>query len=129
MSIFFEFFKVPQYVCQVSNQSVVGLYPEKWKWNWFYSLPLQQPQWQNMSLRIGLIELIEPSDKLNYKSFFRYCIFQTALHVFIVHIFNICVERNLLFKKCSLILHLFHLIWGWIRCTSVKGTVFLVLFV
>ena len=35
---------------------------------------------------IGLIELTEPSDTLNYKPFFKHCISQTILHVFLLQV-------------------------------------------
>ena len=37
---------------------------------------------QNTSVGIGLIELTEPSDTLNYKPFFKHCILETILHIF-----------------------------------------------
>ena len=42
---------------------------------------------QNMPVGIRLIELTEPSGTLNYKSFFKHCILQTILHVFLLFIF------------------------------------------
>ena len=36
-------------------------------------------QGQNTLVSIGLIELTEPSDTLNYRSFFKHCILQTVL--------------------------------------------------
>ena len=41
---------------------------------------------QNTSMGLGLIELTEPSDTLNYKPFFKHCILQTILHVFLLFI-------------------------------------------
>ena len=40
-----------------------------------------------MSVGIGLIELTEPSNTLNYKSFFQHCILQTVLAIFLLFIF------------------------------------------
>ena len=48
----------------------------------------QQLQVQNTSARIALIELIESSDKLNYKPIFKHCILQTILHIFLLLIFD-----------------------------------------
>ena len=42
---------------------------------------------QNTSVGIGLIELTEPSDTLNFKLFFKHCILQTILHLFLLFIF------------------------------------------
>ena len=49
--------------------------------------PRQRLQGQNKSVGIGLIELTEPSDTWNYEPFFKYCIFQTILHVILLFIF------------------------------------------
>ena len=63
---------------------------------------------QNTSVGIGLIELTESSDTLNYKPFFKECILKTILHVFFI--VYICVKQNLLFYKLSCIVYIF-LIW------------------
>ena len=39
------------------------------------------------SVRVGIIELTEPSDTVIYKSFFKHCILQTILHEFLLIIF------------------------------------------
>ena len=51
---------------------------------------------QNASVEIRLIELIEPSDTSNYKSFFKHRILQTILHVFWLFIF---VWNKIFFSK------------------------------
>ena len=52
------------------------------------------------SVRTNLIELIEPSDTLNHKPFFKHCILQKYFtHIFIAYI---CVEQNLWLKKIVL---------------------------
>ena len=53
----------------------------------FTHTPCKRLQGQNTLVGIGLIELTEPSDTLNYKSFFKHCILQTTLHVFSLLIF------------------------------------------
>ena len=53
----------------------------------FISIIHQQLRDQNTSVGIELIELTEPSDTLNYKPFFKHCILQTILHVFLLFIF------------------------------------------
>ena len=82
------------------------------------SPPCQHLRGQNKLLGIGLTGLIEPSDILNYKLFFKHCTLQTIFHVFLLFIFvwNKTLEQNFLFKKQSHILHLPDLIWGSIRC-------------
>ena len=47
----------------------------------FTPAPRQPLRGQTTSVGIGLIELTEPSDTLNYKLFFKLCILQTVLHV------------------------------------------------
>ena len=42
---------------------------------------------QNTSVGVGLIKLVEPSDTLNYKPFFKHCILQTISHIFLLVIF------------------------------------------
>ena len=42
---------------------------------------------RDMSVGIELIEPTEPSDTLNYKPFFKHCILQTILHLFLLFIF------------------------------------------
>ena len=48
------------------------------------SVPRKQLQGQNTSVGVGLIELTESSCN---KPIFKYCILQTALHVFLLFIF------------------------------------------
>ena len=53
-----------------------------------FALTLRQLlQGQNMLVGIRLIDLTEPHDTLNYKPFFKYCILQTILHVFLFFVF------------------------------------------
>ena len=42
---------------------------------------------RDVSVGIELIKLTQPSDTLNYKPFFKHCILQTILHVFLLFIF------------------------------------------
>ena len=42
---------------------------------------------QNKSVGIGLIKLTEPTKTLNYKPFFKYCISETTLQVFLLFTF------------------------------------------
>ena len=81
----------------------------------------------NTLVGIGLIELIEPSDTLNYTTFFKYYILQTILDMFLYFIVYICMKQNLLFKNLSRVLQLFGLVWGCIQCYNIKGYVSLVL--
>ena len=46
--------------------------PRQWLWG------------QNTSVGIGLIELAEPSDLLNYKLFLKHCILQSILRIFLL---------------------------------------------
>ena len=54
---------------------------------WGVISPFQRLRVKNMSVKIGLIELTEPPDTLNYKPFFKHCILQTILHEFLLFIF------------------------------------------
>ena len=45
--------------------------------------PRQRLRDQNTSLGVGLIELIKPSDTLNYKSFLKRCIVQKTKSYFV----------------------------------------------
>ena len=64
-----------------------SLYRKKYDGNIFTTIPSQVLRDQNVSVGIGLIELTEPSDTLNYKPFFNHCILQTILHIFLLLIF------------------------------------------
>ena len=59
------------------------------------STPSHQLQGQNMSVVIALIELIKPSDAINYEPFLMHCFIQTILHILVLFIF----VRNKIF--CS----------------------------
>ena len=56
---------------------------------------------------IGLIELIEPSDVLNYKLFFKHCILQTVSYVFILFI----LVWNKIFCSNSWVVFYIYLLW------------------
>ena len=86
--------------------------------------PHKQLPDQNMSVGIGLMEVTEPSDTLNYMSFFKYCILQTILHIFLLFIF----EWNKISCSKNWAVHFFDLVWICIQCYSIEGSVFLVLF-
>ena len=44
--------------------------------------PCKRLRGENTLAGIGLIKLTQDSDKLNYRSFFKYSILQTVLHIF-----------------------------------------------
>ena len=68
---------------------------KKYDGNNFTPTPRKRLQGQNTSVGIGLIELTEPSNTLNDRSFFKHCILPTVLHIcFFVYM---CVEQNILF--------------------------------
>ena len=58
-----------------------------------------------MSVGIGLIEFIEPSDTLNYKSYFKNCILQTILNVFFLFTFVwnkiFCSKNGAVYYICN----------------------------
>ena len=64
----------------------------------------------NKLVRIGLIELTEPSDTLNYRSFYKHCIWHTVLHVFFIFV---CILSELYFTY-------FWFVWVGIRVTVLK---------
>ena len=49
--------------------------------------PCKRLPGQNTLVGVGLIELAEPSDTMNCDPFFKYCILQFILHVFLLLIF------------------------------------------
>ena len=53
----------------------------------FTPIPRKQLRGQNTSLEIGLIELTDPSDTLKYKPFFKCCLLEAILHVFLLFMF------------------------------------------
>ena len=53
----------------------------------YVATPCKQVSDQNTLVGIGLIEITEPSDTLNYKPFFKHCILKTILHIFLLFIF------------------------------------------
>ena len=52
-----------------------------------FSTPRMRLRGQNTLVGIELIELTEPCDTLNHKPFFKHCILQAILHVFLFFIF------------------------------------------
>ena len=81
------FAKVLSYlVCVPSFKSInsISLSRKKYDGDNFTPIPQKQSRGQNTSVGIGLIELTEPSDRLNYKPLFKHCILQTILHVFLL---------------------------------------------
>ena len=59
--------------------------------------PKQYRMGEFTSVGIGLIELTEPPDTLNYKPLIKHCILQTILHVLLLYLYFI----------------FFDLVWGW----------------
>ena len=80
---------------------------------------------QNMSAGIGLVELIDPSHTMNCKPFFKRWILRTILHV-ALHL-HLRGKKSFVLKS-ELHFIFFDLVWGGIRCYSIKGSVFFVLF-
>ena len=92
MLIYVDFinWKILIYLVWVSSfQSINSSSLSKKKYNGGnFTATLCQPlRSQNTSMRICLIELTEPSDTLNYKPFFKHCILETILHVFLLFTF------------------------------------------
>ena len=89
--VFLPFWKFLIYlVCFPSLKSSVNsssLSRKKYDGGNFIPAFCQRLQIQNTSLGIGLIELSEHSDTLNYKPFFKNCILQTVLHIFLLFMF------------------------------------------
>ena len=84
--VFFAFLKVLSYlVCVPSFKSInsSSLTRKKYDSDNFTPTPRNQVQGQNTSVGIRLIELTELSDTLNCKPFFKHCILQKILHVFL----------------------------------------------
>ena len=89
--VFFAFLNVLSYlVCVLSFKSINSSFlsrKKKYDGDNFTPSPRKQLRGQKTSVRIGLIKLTELSDILNYKPFFKYCILQTTLLVFLLFIF------------------------------------------
>ena len=68
-------------MCQVSSESIAVLYPEKKYGGPNFTSFRQGLRGQNTSVGIGITELTQPSDTLNYKPFFKHCILLAILHV------------------------------------------------
>ena len=84
---------------------------------------------QKTSVEIGLIELTEPLDTLNYNSYFKHCHLQTVLHVLL---FFILVWKKIFCSKNWAVFYIIFILYlslGGIQCYSIKGSVFLVLYV
>ena len=79
--------------------------------------PRQRLQCQIISVGIGLIELTELSNTLNYKAVFKSCISQSILHVFVL--FTL-VWNEIFFSKNRAVLFISDLVWGGIRCIVLK---------
>ena len=91
-----------------------------------HSHPRQLLRGQNTSVRIGLIELNEPSNALNYKSFLN-IEFYKLFYTFLFFIF--ASKKIFFFKRTELhFIYYFDLVWDGIWCYSIKDSVFLVLF-
>ena len=66
---------------------LISFQKKEW-WVNFIPIPRQQLRSQNTSVGMGLIELNEPFDTLNYQPFFKHCILYTILHIaFLLFIF------------------------------------------
>ena len=75
----------------------------------FTPTPRKRLQGQNTSVGIGLIELNEPSDTLNYRPFFKHCILQTVLHIFFC--LHLCGTKSFVLKTKLYFTFFFFLIW------------------
>ena len=93
-------------VCVQSFKSInsISLYRKKYGGVNFTIILRQRLQGQNTSIGIGLIELTEPSDTLNYKPLFKYCISKSILHVFLFFIF---VLNKIFFSKTWAVFYIF----------------------
>ena len=76
-------------VCRSSFKSINSscLSKKKYDGDNFTPTLCKQLRGQNASVGIGLIELTGPSDTFSCKLFFKYCILQTILQVFLLLIF------------------------------------------
>ena len=63
----------------------------------YVRIPCKQISGQNTLIGIGLIELTDPSETLNYESLFKHFVLQTIFTNYFTRIFiyYICVEKNL----------------------------------
>ena len=77
--------------------------------------PLSQLRHQNTLVKIGLIELIEPSGTLQYKPFFKHCILQTILHELYYCLYFLGIRFFVL--KTELLFFIFWFGWGTICVT------------
>ena len=84
----------------INNSSL----PRKKYWDNFTPISCKRLRVGNTSVGIGLIELTEAFD---YKWFFRHCILQTILHVFLLFIF---VWNKVFCSKNWVVFYIF-LIW------------------
>ena len=96
--------------------------------NFTSTSPYKRLRGQNKPTGIELIKVTEPSDTLNYKPLFKQWVLQTILHIFSLLIF----AWNKIFysKKWAVFyIFLFRLGLRCIRRYSIKGSMFLALFV
>ena len=107
-------------VCVPSLKSInsSSLSRKKYGGGNFSPPPRQRLQGQSTSVGIGLTELTEPSDTLNYKLFFKHCILQTVLHGF--YCLYLCGTKSFVLKPEPYFTFFFDLVWGGIQCYSLK---------
>ena len=84
---------------QVSSQETTVLYPgTKYDKGNFTPTTYKQLWDQKSSVGIWLIKPTEPSDPLNFETFFKHCILKTVLHIFLLFVFvwnKIFYSKNL----------------------------------
>ena len=112
-TIFWLFWKLLSYLVCVANFKSINksyLSRKKYDGGYFQShapMGIGLIELSDTVVWMGLIELTEPSDTLNYKLFFKHCILQTILHVFFLFIF---VWNKILCSKNWAVFYIF-LIW------------------
>ena len=122
--LFLLFLKFLSYLVCVPSFKLINsnsIPRKKYDRNNFTPTPCKRLRGENTLTGIGLIKLTQDSDKLNYRSFFKYSMLQTVLHIFF------CGTKCFV-SKLSCILHFFDLVWVGIWCYSIKCFVFLVIF-
>ena len=75
-----------------------------------------------MLVRIELTEVAEPSNTLNCKPFFKHCILQIFIHVFLW--FTICRTNNFVLKTELYLIYIFSFGLGWMMF-DVSGAYFI----
>ena len=73
---FFESFKLLDMCAKLKSLNSIPPSKKEYDGDNFTSILQKQLQGQNTFVGIGLIELIEPSYTLNYRSLFKHCILQ-----------------------------------------------------